>query len=686
MWQSPLARYPLLRLLIPVMAGIVVADATAHAAVLAAIVLAVAVLGYVALRRLATARRVMQLRPWWVAPIALAALALGIATAVVHRPATIHLSEINGHSVIGRIQDLTLRESSMVMDVTLEEVSGLKRAIPRLTVRLSTRGCNYSLHCGDRVGFTAHLDHVQGLHNPDDYDYELALRRQGLVYTQHLSVKSVVPVSDASPGVFTLSYWKRLRDHVRNRLLATHLQADSRRMIIALVTGDNSLIDSEVRHNFSMAGIAHVLALSGMHVGIIALIVWFLLMPLDYLRLRRLRLALTIATLGAFALFTGLSASVVRATLMVSLAMVGLIAYRKTVSINSLALAALIILLFSPNSLYNAGFQLSFATVASLLVMLPELPLPSRKRRVSRYIAALVATSAVAMLATVVLTAYHFHSVSYAAVLTNLFTLPVIPPLMACGGLLAVTCLTGIELPALNWCIDTMYNYIDWMARHVTSLSLSHQSRVWVDGTDVVLYYALLVLLLLCYKRRHVRYAIMALGVVVIGIFHKAYHDYTAEQRGLVVFNEFRTTPVLSYDNGEALLWEIDGTALQLDEFESRHAGFLAHHRIGHITLCNDTIHTATSYIDPPLAHLCGTSIAVTRRPEREHPVDVDIVIMSRKWKGTVQAVDSLYGTRATVLVPGSIYDDTYRIIAEQITDTTRYYDMRRRGAWIITR
>ena len=285
-----------------------------------------------------------------------------------------------------------------------------------------------------------------------------------------------------------------------------------------------------------------------------------------------------------------------------------------------------------------------------------------------------------------VLTAYHFHSVSYAAVLTNLFTLPVIPPLMACGGLLAVTCLTGIELPALNWCIDTMYNYIDWVARHVTSLSLTHQSRVWVNGTDVVLYYALLVLLLLCYKRRHVRYAIMALGVVVIGIFHKAYHDYTAEQRGLVVFNEFRTTPVLSYDNGEALLWEIDGTALQLDEFESRHAGFLAHHRIGHITLCNDTIHTATSYIDPPLAHLCGTSIAVTRRPEREHPVDVDVVIMSRKWKGTVQAVDSVYGTHATVLVPGSIYDDTYRIIAEQITDTTRYYDMRRRGAWIITR
>ena len=686
MRPSPLARYPLLRLLIPMMAGIVVADATSHAAILGAIVLAVAVLGYLVLRRRATAQRVMQLRPWWIAPIALAALALGIATAVLHRPATIDLSEINGHMVIGRVDELTMRESSMVMDVTVEEVSGLKHSIPRLMVRVSTRGCNYSLRCGDRIGFTAHLDRVQGLHNPDDYDYALALRRQGIVYTQHLSVKSVVLVSDAAPGVFTLSYWKRLRDHVRNRLLATPLQADSRRMVIALVTGDNSLIDSEVRHNFSMAGIAQVLALSGLHVGIIALIVWFLLMPLDYLRMRRLRLGVTIASLAAFALFTGLSASVVRATLMVSLATVGLIVYRKTVSINSLALAALVILLFSPNSLYNAGFQLSFVTVASLLVILPELPLPSRKRRVSRYIAALAVTSAVAMLATVVLTAYHFHSVSYAAVLTNLFTLPVIPPLMACGGLLTVTCLAGIELPALNWCIDTMYNYIDWVARHVAALNLSHQSRVWVDGTDVVIYYALLVLLLLCYKRRHVRYAIMALGVVAIGLFHKAYHDYTDNLRGLVVFNEFRTTPVLNYDNGEALLWEIDGAALQLEEFDSRHAGFLAHHRIGHITLCNDSLHTATSYINPPLAHLCGTSIAVTRRPEREHTVDVDIVIMSRKWKRTVHAVDSVYGTQATVLVPGSIYDDTYRIIAEQITDTTRYYDMRRRGAWIITR
>ena len=108
--------------------------------------------------------------------------------------------------------------------------------------------------------------------------------------------------------------------------------------------------------------------MSGLHVAVITLIIWFLLFPLDYLRGKKLRLVLTLVILVGYDLLTGMSPSVIRATVMIAFVFMSMIFYRKSTPLNAVATAALAILVFSPSALYSVGFQLSFITVVALIV------------------------------------------------------------------------------------------------------------------------------------------------------------------------------------------------------------------------------------------------------------------------------------------------------------------------------
>ena len=110
------------------------------------------------------------------------------------------------------------------------------------------------------------------------------------------------------------------------------------------------------------------MALSGLHIGIITLILSLLLAPLDYLRLRKLRLCLTIVVLLFYAALTGLSASVSRAVIMSTVTFIAFLVYRRNTPVNTLFLAAVLVLAISPFDLFDVGFQLSFMAVLFILI------------------------------------------------------------------------------------------------------------------------------------------------------------------------------------------------------------------------------------------------------------------------------------------------------------------------------
>ena len=536
--------------------------------------------------------------------------------------------------------------------------------LPRCKVLVSTRGCDYTLREGDIVAWKAALSEVGNLGNPYEMDYAAWLRdSHGIRYQQH------IPVGQVKKTGYYPTLLTRMTDIRRDLALKVYnsrLTAPAQRLVVALLLGETGTIDKETRQEFSAAGIAHVLALSGLHVGIIALIVWILLFPLDYLRQQKLRLVLTLVSIALFAVFTGLSPSVVRSAVMIGFAFASVMFSRRSVPLNSLCMAALAILVFSPSALYSVGFQLSFITVGAILLAgrIPK-AFQSRLKAVN-YITATVFTSIVAMLATMALTAHYFHIVSWASVISNLLVMPVLPLFMILGALFLLVTLAGMQWHLLDLGLDTISDYIRWTASTVSACHVSHVKGVYVSAVGTIISMAVLLLLIMWLYRHNLRYLLAAGCAIALLLAHSLWLNVNTSHRGLIVFNSFSSTPVMYYDGGSAWLWTPDDEETDVATASRYYSGFLARHGIGEMTLMgNDTTSLMNGVLfKPPFAYLQGHRLLAVGRGNwkkmtaKGSKMQLDEIIVTKRFHSTVAKLRELYDFNQ-LIISGAIQPAT---------------------------
>ena len=291
-----------------------------------------------------------------------------------------------------------------------------------------------------------------------------------------------------------------LQTQLYGRLEAAGLSGDELATVGALTLGYKEALTPELRHLFAASGAAHVLAVSGLHTGIIYGLLWWLLTlggrfkPMHEERLRRWTLSLIIiGCMWGYAWLTGMTPSVVRAVLMVTIFEVGRMLYKRAFSLNTVAAAAVLILLAHPSDLWSISFQLSFAATASIVSITPTLPLrEGRLPRIVSYIFGILLVSLAAQLGTLGITVYCFKQMSVYFLLTNLIVLPLATLLVPCGlvtvalGGSTVGLLIGKVTHGLAWILNHAVGWIE----HLPGSTVSAQ----VDGYMVALYYVILVL------------------------------------------------------------------------------------------------------------------------------------------------------------------------------------------------
>lgn len=641
--QSVLSRVPVLRILLPLMAGIVI-HRLWHCVWMPLALIIVSIIVYAWMSHWGkTPERKLRLRPYYIVPLAVISLSLGWLAAVVHCPPHLGAEQRHGRALTGRVVELEYTDFSMRMTIDV-----LDRDLPHCRVLVTTRGCDYTVQAGDLMTWQAALEEVRNAGNPDEMDYaQLMLHSKGIRYEQHLPVTEVKKAGHSPTLITRLQCVRRsLASKVSNSMLSPGAQ----HFVIALLLGDSHLIDKVTRSEFSTAGIAHVLALSGLHVGFIALIIYWLLFPLDYFGLKKLRLLITLAAIILFAVFTGLSPSVVRATVMTGFVFASLMFYRRSVPLNALAMAALVLLVFSPSDLFNAGFQLSFITVGALLLFarVPQW-LQSGKRWVN-YLTTTVIASLVAMLSTIALNAHYFHTISLMSVLSNVLVLALLPVFMVLAALFMLVSAAGMQWSWLDTCIDGIYSYIHGVAQMVNTLPLSHVGGVYVSTAGVILYFVMMALVVLWLYRRHHRYLLLAGAATIIALGHSAWIDWSTPHRGLAVFNSFTDTPVLYYDSGKGYVWIPDQEDVDMTEFERHYAGFLARRNITDLTLVPEdtTLRLEAALFKPPYAHLMGRRLlAVGRGNWKNRTADtrqtLDDIIVTKRYHSTATRLKELY-------------------------------------------
>ena len=297
-----------------------------------------------------------------------------------------------------------------------------------------------------------------------------------------------------------------MQQRLYGRLAAAGLEGDELATVGALTLGYKQDLDKDLRRHFQASGAAHVLAVSGLHTGIIyGVLLWLLTLggrvkPRYENRAGRVAIGLVIiAAMWCYAWLTGLTPSVVRAVVMVTIFEVGRMMYRQAFSLNTIAAAAVLILMVRPADLWSVSFQLSFTATAAIVLFAKQMELYLHRKewmgtwkgRVLDWIAGIVIISIAAQLGTLPLTMYYFGQISNYFLLTNLIVLPIATFLVPCG-LISVALggsWLGQIIGKITWSLAWLMNHaVEW----IESLPGS-TAKVSVSLGMVILYYALFI-------------------------------------------------------------------------------------------------------------------------------------------------------------------------------------------------
>lgn len=646
-----LSKAPLIRLLLPLIFGIIISEISGISCAAAVIVFITIFASYVVSEALTHRKPILALR-FALLPTALLMLlctCLGMAVECFDRAHDFDTRSVNGKIVCGKITQIRDKENSTELRMTLVNeplrnsvnISGAK-----IQARLNHK--DFSITEGDIIAFLADFTPIRNLGNPEEFDYKQYMFRHGYIYTASLPQDSYKVVGHCEDLASSSAHAQRFLSNV---ILSSRLEPSTKRLICTAVLGDASFVDSETRQVFSEAGIAHILAISGLHIGIILTIITLLLRPLDYLRVRHLRIIFSILAIIGVLYITGSSPSAVRSAIMSIFVMVALMAHRESDSLNSLCAAAIIILLISPNSIHDVGFQLSFTAVFMIVVFMTKLNRISPRQRVAFAIASSLLTIALANIGCSIISAYYFHTLPVLSLLSNLIIIPLLPFFIGLSIFFLVFSAMGIDVSEVGQLLDSLSAFIHRTAEIASQMPLSHIGNVSVATTTIAFYFLAVGLLIAFVYNHKLSTLICSIICVVASIISSTCDIATQPRRGVIILNDYRSTPILYFEYGNGYVW-CEDEFIDRADFSRKHINLLSKYHID--SLYSIPEHSIAN-INAPFAMICGKRIAVIASTKWKHssatkPLSIDYLVITKRYYGDITSLLHTFAPKAVVL------------------------------------
>lgn len=470
-----------------------------------------------------------------------------------------------------------------IIEAVRESTSGQILTLRKHTgelIRLTVPSIERSFQPGDSIRFNARLN-IPERYDRFENDYASHIKKTGVSYTSFAAPDSVTVFSTSTGLKWRI---RRLKTFLSETLGRTALNDNAYEFLNAAIIGDTSTLDNDTRQMFSAAGVAHILALSGLHTGIIAAIILFILSPINIIGLRKFRIAVTIIILWIYAVMTGLSPSVTRAVIMATTLGIGYIIGRRDFALNSLLLAAILILLIEPRQIAMPGFQMSFVAATAIIL---TMRLFNLGKGMTYYITSALCATIAATLCTGAIAAIHFHSFPVYFLLANLPVMAVLPAIL--GGGMAVIALECLSIPSspicalVNYGCDLLFSFI----RFISELPGASLQSIHLHNWVLISYFIAIALIALAlYRKRKRLYILAVIGIVcTIGSFGCARKSTTPEEHFLT---KAAGHTCLVYRNGNrAYLLTYAPPTVRTDaicEIERRYSDYLSLHKVKSLT------------------------------------------------------------------------------------------------------
>ena len=415
---------------------------------------------------------------------------------------------------------------------------------------------------GDRVVFISGFSEIPFNGNPYEFNYKKYMHRHRVFKQIFLETESWEKIGENKGSPLLLAGVK-MQNHLFQKYREYGMKDDVLEVAGALTLGLREKLGDEIKQSYRVSGAVHILAISGLHVGILYVVLFYSLSFLKKTRYGKIVMVLVIlCALWFFALLTGLSPSVLRASTMFSFVLIGQSLRRHSNVYNSLAISAFILLFINPSLIFNVGFQLSYCAVLGIVILQPRLHNLMRSRFwLVDKISGLVAVSIAAQLATFPLSLYYFHQFPVYFWLTNIIVIPLTILILYFGFLFFLFSVQPLVAGFIGKVQALLISGMNVSVETIRELPLSIIDGINISEAESIILYCIVIFTSLLFIRKKGAFFLPVLGSVFLLLSINLFQLYEVlRQKSAVLYNINGVTAInfidgrtsyMVYDSGE---------------------------------------------------------------------------------------------------------------------------------------
>ena len=363
------------------------------------------------------------------------------------------------------------------------------------------------------------------------------MNRKGINHQAYLSLNQLT-IKENKKSLYAIA--QNLRKIFIANLRKSGLKEDELSIISALLLGDKQSLSLEAKASYSNAGAMHVLAVSGLHVGIILYIltaVFNLIFGKD--KFTFTKTSLTILLIWGFAFVTGLSISVLRSAIMFSFIAIGTVIKHKISIYNTIALSAFVILLINPLFLFDVGFQLSYVAVIGIITIQPKIyNLIYVKNKYINHAWNITAVSIAAQISTLPISIYYFHQFPVYALLSNLFVIYLATALLVLGIIAILISFIPQLLFIVYWILHPVIYLLNLIVEIVAELPIATINSLYISSFEVLILYSLITTSYIYINSKKTKHLNISLGLIALLLLSDHIENYNLKHKtDLYIYN-----------------------------------------------------------------------------------------------------------------------------------------------------
>lgn len=489
------------------------------------------------------------------------------------------------------------------------------------------------LQYGDLIVLKTQLKKIDPPKNPSGFDYKQFMKRKGVVFTGYLNEKQWIFTGE-NHGNFIRKISISTQQQLSAILEKSGLSGDEYSVAAAILLGNDDTMEPDLKAEYSNAGVSHILSVSGMHVGIIFMILNYLLIPFNWIkRFRYLKPIILFFAIWSYANITGLSPSVVRSATMFSFVLMGTLFSRRTNIYQSLYASLFIILIAEPLLIFDLGFQLSYLAVFGIVIFQkPISNIYAPKTKVGNYFWSLTSVSIAAQLSTFPISVYYFHQFPNYFLLANLAVI-----FLSFCVMLAGTAVIGFSFSLwvshfLAQILELLIRIMNQVIHFIQKLPGAITENISITFIQMVLLYFLIATFFVAVKERYKIAFFFSLGILLVFVVFTTVIKFQNSTRSeWVLFSIPKTSALLFHERGNGILLSDSNLSKTHKNYKYSIKNHTINHKINPTFFPIDQDTTFQNFCKKgDLIYFKGKTILIAQHPVEADSIRVNFVYLYR--------------------------------------------------------